>query len=106
MKTRLMIAAAALMVAGSAFAAPTETANLVQVSQSAEFVRADLQTEVGAKAAYARLRNIARRVCTDGEASRNSGMFDAQQCTAKALDAAVKELDSPAIGQLHSARFN
>lgn len=106
MKTRLVIAAAALMAASSAFAAPTRTTDFVQVSQAAEFARADLQTEVGAKAAYARLRSLARRVCTSGEASRNSGMFEAQQCAAKALDAAVKDLGVSSVEQLHAARFN
>jgi UrcA family protein len=105
--TRLVIAAAALVAAGSAFASPTQvTADIVQASQSAEFSRADLQTEVGAKAAYAHLRSLARRVCTDGEAARNVGMFQAQECTAKALDAAVKELGSSTVEQLHSAKFN
>lgn len=104
---RLVTAVAAtLMAASAAFAAPTQTADIVQVSQSAEFSRADLQTDVGAKAAYARLRNVARRLCTDGEPSRSVGMFDAQQCTARALDAAVKDLGSPGVVQLHAAKFN
>ncbi len=102
--TRFIAAVAAVFAASSAFAAPTTTAETVQVSYSAEFARADLQTEVGAKAAYARLRSLARRVCTDGEATRNVAMFEAQACAAKALDAAVKDLGSPAVEQLHIAK--
>lgn len=106
--TRFVTAlAVGVMAASSAFAAPVDApANTVSVSYSAEFARADLQTDVGAKAAYARLRNLARRVCTDGEASRNVAMFEAQECTSKALDAAVKDLGSPAVEQLHLARLN
>lgn len=101
--TRFIAAAAAALITTSAFAAPVDTtAATVSVSYSAEFARADLQTEVGAKAAYARLRSLARRVCTDGESSRNVAMFEAQECTAKALDAAVKDLGAPAVEQLHA----
>lgn len=101
--TRFIAAAAAALITTSAFAAPVDTtASTVSVSYSAEFARADLQTEVGAKAAYARLRSLARRVCTDGESSRNVAMFEAQECTAKALDAAVKDLGAPAVEQLHA----
>ncbi|MET0279787.1 MAG: UrcA family protein [Steroidobacteraceae bacterium] len=104
---RLLTSAAALMAVSSAFAAPINpTTGTVQVSYSAEFTRADLQTEVGAKAAYARLRGLARRVCADGEASRNVSMFEIQECTARALDAAVKDLAAPAVEQLHATRFN
>jgi UrcA family protein len=78
----------------------------VQVTYTAEFNRADLQTEVGAKAAYSRLRNLARRACTDGDAARGISMFGTQECAARALDAAVKELGSPAVEQLHAAKFD
>jgi UrcA family protein len=104
--TRFVSALAAVMAAGSAFAAPTTTADTVQVSYTVEFARADLQTEVGAKAAYARLRNLARRACTDGDTARSIAMFETQECAAKALDAAVKELGSPAVEQLHAAKFD
>lgn len=102
---RFVTALVAALAAGAAFAAPTTKDEAVQVSYTAEFNRADLQTEVGAKAAYSRLRNLARRACTDGETSRSVGMFEIQECAAKALDAAVKELGSEAVQQLHAARF-
>jgi UrcA family protein len=106
-KTRFFAAIATVMAATSAVAAPIDTTeNTVSVSYSAEFTRADLQTEPGAKAAYARLRSLARRVCTDGEASRSVAMFQTQECTAKALESAVKELGSPAVEQLHVAKLN
>ncbi|MET0279746.1 MAG: UrcA family protein [Steroidobacteraceae bacterium] len=106
-KTRLIAAIAAVIATTSAFAAPIDNSNnTVSVSYSAEFTRADLQTEVGAKAAYARLRSLARRVCTDGEASRSVAMFETQECAAKALESAVKELGSPAVEQLHVAKLN
>lgn len=105
--TRFVTAAAAsLLAAGSAFATTGTAGEVVQVSYSAEFARSDLQTDLGAKAAYARLRNLARRACTSGEALRNAAMFQEQECAAQALDAAVKELGSPAVEQLHNARFN
>lgn len=104
-KNRIVTSLAAALVAGSAFAAPITPSEKVEVSYTVEFNRADLQTDVGAKAAYARLRTLARRACTAGDSLRSVAMFETQECAAKALDAAVKELGSPAVEQLHAARF-
>jgi UrcA family protein len=104
--TRFVTALAAGVLASSAAFAdstPYGSAEVVETSYSAEFVRSDLATPLGAKAAYSRLKSLARRACTDGSSFRSASMFEEQKCAAKALDAAVKDLASPAVAQLHAA---
>jgi UrcA family protein len=106
----MIIMAAGALSAGHAMAetvAPAADADSVQSTVALEYAPAMLQSESGAKVIYAQLRSAARRVCADaGDAAMSTWMFERQKCAAKALEAAVKDLDSPVVTQMHIARFD
>lgn len=108
--TRFVTAVAAgVLVSSATFASPAPADGVaVETTYKVQFVRSDLDSAVGAKAAYARLRSAARHVCDSGEPFRDALMFataiEEEKCTNQALDEAVKRLDNPAVTELHQAR--
>ncbi len=107
-RTRSALALAVGLLASSfSLAAPLASQpQIIDTTFTARFVRSDLATPVGAEQAYATLRALARRACTD-DANRSIVTFaEEQKCFHKAVDSAVKDLGSVNVEQLHAGQIN
>jgi UrcA family protein len=84
----------------SALQAAARAADSDVPSQRVSYADLDISKPAGAKVLYGRIVSAAHRVCGSGGFEGLSRKRQIDMCTDKAIDNAVKEVDSPALSAL------
>jgi len=104
MKSKLALIAASLIVSGSALAAPAR-ATLWESSftrtETVSYKVSEARTPEGAAALYAKLRETAVRVCTEGSPFGVNDPVGLEACVIEALDTAVRRVGIPMVSAVH-----
>ena len=97
---KLKIAVALASFVAGAFANAADNATVETASMPVAFTRAELSTEQGTQALYARLGTAARAVC-GAKSAVLAELVQWQRCRAEALDQAVSEVNDARLSALH-----
>lgn len=103
-KSKLAMIAASLIVSGSALASPAR-ATLWESSftrtETVSYKVSEARTPEGAAALYAKLRDTAVRVCSEGSPFGVNDPVGLESCVIEALDTAVRRVSIPMVSALH-----
>jgi UrcA family protein len=64
----------------------------------------NLTTDSGVALLYARIRNAAREVCEAGTVWNIDALLESKDCTERAIERAVEEINDPQLKSYHRAR--
>lgn len=99
--TRSVPALTALLALGASIAAhAAPNAPDAFATKTVRFHRSELATASGAQALYERIAAAARIVC------RNEPYASVRECRARAVDDAVRAVDSPLLSSIHGSAAN
>jgi UrcA family protein len=99
--TRIVPALATLLALGTSAAAHAAPSNVgAFATKTVRFYRSELTTAEGAQALYERIAAAARVVC------RNEPFAAVRECRARAVDDAVRAVDSPLLSGIHGSAAN
>jgi len=105
MKKSLVLTTAAILAAtGIASADELSLATKEARSTKVLYSRAVAQSSAGAQELYQRLKAAARMVCADASMELRVGGSDMVACRTSALDAAVQDVNVPAVSALHTRK--
>jgi UrcA family protein len=98
---KLAIAAVALTALTSSLAFAMPNVEVASKSVTVKYSDLNVTQPEGAKALYSRLQNAAWRACRDLGVGSSTARFGLGTCIRDAVEAAVKDVNKPAVTALH-----
>jgi UrcA family protein len=104
MKTTIRVAVCTIIACGYiglASASETSESKVEVRTKTLAYSRTKVETELGAREFYSKLRHAAQQVCSDGAVKVGHMMVADVSCASTALDNAVSAVNVPAVYAIH-----
>lgn len=101
---RASVAVGATLIVGTAMAASGATADTDAPSVRVNYHDLNLATEQGSLALYGRIVSAAYKVCQVSDIRDLTQVAAASACRAQAIERAVRDVNSPRLAEVYSAR--